>query len=137
MGRPVIIRRRRLPDELERPLLAFEELMALLERARATLTESVPGTRVPGRPLGETLFVFERDLRRVREQMDGWRTPEVDEVWAACSAGLDEALAAAARVREDGSAPEGYEALVGLIGDLLAPLDVFRDAAERFGKLRA
>ena len=32
--------------------------------------------------------------------------------------------------------PEGFEALVGTIGDLLAPLDAFEEAEERFRSLR-
>lgn len=91
---------------------------------------------MPGRPLAETLSEFEEGLGEVRARMDGWRAGEVENEWRAVSAGLDEALALAERVRIEGAEPEGFEGLIGLIGDLLAPLDAFERAAERWDRLR-
>jgi len=106
-----------------------------LERAKAALTGSVPGTRLPGRPLAETLWEFETGLREVRARMDGWRAPEVEEQWSAASAGLDEALELAERLRTEARAPVGFEGLIGVIGDLLAPLEAFEEAAARLREL--
>ena len=130
------LRRRRLPEHLEAPARAFDDLLPPLERARAALTGSVPGTRLPGRPLAETLSEFEDGLREVRDGMDAWRSADVEPEWEACSRGLDEALALADRVRTEGVQPEGFEGLIGLIGDLLAPLDAFERASTRFRELR-
>lgn len=130
------LRRRRLPEHLEAPAKAFDDLLPPLERARAALTGSVPGTRLPGRPLAETLSEFEDGLREVREGMDAWRSADVEPEWEACSRGLDEALEFADRVRTEGVQPEGFEGLIGLIGDLLAPLDAFERASTRFRELR-
>ena len=132
----MILRRKRLPDHLEAPSRALDELIPSLERARAALTESVPGTRLPGRPLAESLSEFEDGLREVRARMDGWRAPEVERAWLDASAGLDEALGLAERVRTEGAPPQGFEGLIGLIGDLLAPLDAFDEAAETLRALR-
>jgi hypothetical protein len=132
----VILRRKRLPEHLEAPSHAFDELIRPLERARVALTESVPGTRLPGRPLAEALSEFEHGVREVRDWMDAWRAPEVEAEWDACTRGLDEALALADRVRTSGAEPVGFEGLIGLIGDLLAPLDAFEAAAARFRELR-
>ena len=132
----MILRRKRLPDHLEAPSCAFEELIPSLERTKAALTESVPGTRLPGRPLAETLSEFEDGLREVRGRMDGWRAPEVEPAWLDASAGLDEALELAEGVRTEGAPPQGFEGLIALIGDLLAPLDAFDEAVERFRALR-
>ena len=87
------LRRRRLPEELRALAAAFDELVPVLERAKAALTEAVPGTRRPGRPLGEALWAFETDLGEVRDRMDAWRTPEVEAQWAAASDGLAETTA--------------------------------------------
>ena len=95
----------------------------------------MPGTRLPGRPLAETLSEFEDGLREVRGGMDAWRTPELEPEWDACSRGLDGSLALADRVRTEGAHPEGFEGLIGLIGDLLSPLDAFEPAAARFREL--
>ena len=130
------LRRRRLPEHLEAPAKAFVGLLPPLERARAALTGSVPGTRLPGRPLAETLSEFEDGLREVRDGMDAWRSADVEPEWEACSRGLDEALEFADRVRTEGVQPEGFEGLIGLIGDLLLPLDAFERASTRFRELR-
>jgi hypothetical protein len=132
----VSLRRRRLPEHLEAPAKAFDDLLPPLERAKAALTGSVPGTRLPGRPLAETLSEFEDGLREVRDGMDAWRSADVEPEWEACSRGLDEALEFADRVRTEGVQPEGFEGLIGLIGDLLAPLDAFERASTRFRELR-
>jgi hypothetical protein len=132
----VILRRKRLPEDLEAPARAFDELIPPLERAKAALTGSVPGTRLPGRPLAETLSEFEEDLGTVRDLMDGWRAPEVEQAWLDASAGLDESLELARRIRIEAASPQGFEGLIGLIGDLLAPLGAFDEAAETFRALR-
>ena len=130
------LRRRRLPEDLRAPARAFDDLVPVLERAKAALADAVPGTRLPGRPLGEALWSFESDLREVRDRMDGWRTPEVEAQWEAAGAGLAESLAQAHRLRTEGAEPEGFEALIGVVGDLLAPLESFEPAAARFRELR-
>ena len=130
------LRRRRLPEDLRAPARAFDDLVPVLERAKAALADAGPGTRLPGRPLGEALWSFESDLREVRVRMDGWRTPEVEAQWEAASAGLAESLAQAHRLRTEGAEPEGFEALIGVVGELLAPLESFEPAAARFRELR-
>jgi hypothetical protein len=132
----IVLRRRRLPDHLEERRAAFEALVPELERAKDALTQSVPGTRLPGRPLAETLFEFEEGVRRVRAGMGAWRSPELEDVWRGADSGLADALALAERVRIEAPEPAAFEALVGLIGDLLAPLEPFASAAERFRELR-
>ena len=133
----MIFRRRRLPEHLVAPFEAFEAVVPALERAKAALTESVPGTRLPGRPLAETLWEFEEGLRAVEEGMPAWCVPEVEPQWNAAWDGLREALLLAERLRVEAPEPAGFEGLIGLIGDLLAPLEEpFEQAAERFRSLR-
>ncbi len=114
----------------------FDDVVSGLERAKAALTEAVPGTRIPGRPLAECLSEFEEGLRGVEAKMAGWRSPEVEQDWLGASAGLHEALALAGGVRIEGPEPDGFGGLTGLIAELLAPLEAFGVAAERFGSLR-
>ncbi|HET8525836.1 MAG TPA: hypothetical protein VFM81_04290 [Actinomycetota bacterium] len=130
------LRRRRLPDELREPARAFADLVPALERAKAALTDAVPGTRLQGRPLAEALWAFESGLREVVDGMDGWRAPEVETEWTAARAGLDESLTLAERLRTSDAAPRGFEELIGVVGDLLAPLEAFEAAAARFRELR-
>lgn len=134
----MVFRRRRLPEHLAAPFEAFEGLVPILERAKSALTESVPSTRLPGRPLAETLWEFEEGLRAVEERMSAWRVREVEAQWNAAFDGLREALALAERLRVEAPEPAGFEGLIGLIADLLAPLEEpFVQAAERFRSLRA
>ena len=130
-----MLRRRRLPEELVAPASAFDAVIPHLERAKSALTSSVPGTRMPGRPLAETLHEFETALGVVRDGMDAWRAPAVEDVWRASNDGLAEALALAERIRTEAPEPAGFEGLIALIGDLLAPLDPFERAATRFREL--
>jgi FAD/FMN-containing dehydrogenase len=128
--------RGRLPDHLEARRRAFHDVLPALERAKSALTTAVPGTRLPGRPLAETLLEFEEGLREVRAGMQAWRTPEVQEVWTRASEGLDEAIDRTERARLAAPAPEGFEGLIGLLADLFVPLESFGDAAERFRELK-
>jgi hypothetical protein len=132
----VVFRRRRLPEHLRPAHEAFEAIVPPLERAKVALTRSVPGTRLPGRPLAETLLEFEQGLREVDAGMEGWRVPEVEDEWLAASSGLDEARGLAQRIRVEAPDPGGFEGLIGMIGDLLAPLEAFGRAEERFRGLR-
>ena len=133
----MIFRRRRLPEHLAAPFEAFQSLVPVLERAKSALTESVPGTRLPGRPLAETLWEFEEGLRAAEEGMPAWRVPQMEPQWGAAGDGLREALALAERLRVEAPEPAGFEGLIGLIGDLIAPLEAFEAAAERFRELRS
>jgi len=131
-----VFRRRRLPEDLAAAYQAFEAIVPPLERAKTALTESVPRTRLPGRSLAETLLEFEEGLREVAAGMDAWRAAEVEDAWLAASEGLTEARALAEQVRVEALPPAGFERLIGLIGDLIAPLEAFSAAADRFGELR-
>ncbi len=132
-----MLRRKRLPESLLGPYVAFRELVGPLERAKAAVTEAVPTARLPGRPLAEALAEFEELLSRVRDGMEAWRSPAVEAEWVAARAGLEEALAVAESLRLEAPDPEGFEGLVGAIGDLIAPLEAFEGAAGRFRALRS
>jgi hypothetical protein len=132
----VILRRRKVPDDVAAAWSVFETLIPAIERARTALTSSVPSTRLPGRPLAETLLEYEEALAEVEVGMDAWRIPALEREWARASEALAQGRALADRVRVDAEPPAGFEGLIGLIGDLLAPLEAFNDAAERFRDLR-
>ncbi len=129
-------RRKRLPERLEAPYRAFLETIEPLERGKEALTASVPGTRLPGRPLAETVLEFELRLREAKELMPGWRVPEVEDVWSAADEAIDRCASMSERLRLEADVPEGFEALIGTIGDLMAPLEAFGGAEERFRSLR-
>jgi hypothetical protein len=130
-----MVRRKRLPAELEEPFAAFRALLDELEPAKAALTEVMPTTRLPGRPLPDALSEFEDGLDRARPLMPAWRAPQVESEWSACAAGLDEAGARARSFREEAPDLGGFEGLIWAVEQLLAPLDAFASADERFREL--
>jgi hypothetical protein len=132
-----VFRRKRLPALLEEVYAAFRATVAPLERGKVALTGSVPGTRLPGRPLAETLLEFEEGLREAEAGMASWRAPEVQDAWRACDEAIRSCLQTTQRLRLDAEMPVGFEALIGTIGDLMSPLEVFEDAERRFRALRA
>ena len=132
----MVFRRKRLPPGLEEPFEAFEGVLAEIEPAKQALTEVMPTTRMPGRPLPDALAEFTDRLRRASRVMPAWRRPETEEAWSRCAAGIDEALGRARRLREDAPDLGGFEGLIWAVESLLDPLEPFREAAERFRSLR-
>lgn len=132
----MILRRKRLPAELEEAFAAFRETVAALERGKAALTESVPSTRLPGRPLAETLLEFEEALRAADLAMPGWRVPALEREWRKADAAITTCRAMSEELRLRAEMPEGFESLIGTIADLMAPLEAFEAAEERFRSLR-
>jgi hypothetical protein len=131
-----IFRRKRLPAELVEPHEAFEAVLAEIEPAKEALTEVMPTTRMPGRPLPDALAEFEERLARAHEGMPAWRSPRVEPEWQACARGVDEARARAARFREDAPELGGFEGLIWAVETLLDPLEPFAEAADRFRSMR-
>jgi hypothetical protein len=130
--------RRRVPSpELRASLVAFHEVLEYLEPAKAALTEVMPTTRMPGRPLPDALAEFEEGVGRAEAVMPGWRIPVLEDDWIACERGLVEARERARRLREQAPELGGFEGLIWAVEELMAPLDGFATAAERFRTLGA
>jgi hypothetical protein len=132
----MVFRRKRLPAELEPSQETFERVLGEVEPAKQALTEVMPTTRLPGRPLSDALAEFEERLGCARGAMAAWRRPEVEQEWVACFAGIDEALERARRLREGAPDLGGFEGLIWAVENLLDPLEPFEAAVERFRSLR-
>jgi hypothetical protein len=132
-----IVRRRRLPPETQAAFDAFRGVLGSVERGKGALTESVPSTRFAGRPLPDTLSEFEECMRDAQRAMPGWRRPSLEREWRAADGALAEALSRAERIRMEAPDPGGFEGVIGLVGDLLAPLEAFQPAVVAFRKLRS
>lgn len=130
------LRRKELPRELRPAEAAFGRVLEELEPAKVAITDVLPGTRMPGRPLGDALEEFERRLVAAGSLMPAWRHPAVDEEWRACDEGLAEALAMTRRIRREAPDVVGFEGMLGLVEGLLDPLDPFTQAEDRFRRLR-
>jgi hypothetical protein len=130
-----VLRRRCLPPELAEAHRAFLVVLSFVEAAKDAIVSTIPSARAPGRSLPVGLVEFEASLRRAEAHMSGWRHEEVRDAWAPSASGLQEALNAGERLRLE--APDlGFEELLARVEDLIAPLEVFEHAVERFRALR-
>jgi len=132
-----MFRRRRLPAQMVASFAAFRAVLDELEPAKAALADVMPTTRMPGRPLAEALREFEAGVERARPLMPAWRVTEIEPQWAACEEGLAEAARRARRFREEAPDVGGFEGLIWAVEQLLAPLDAFAAAEDRFRALGA
>lgn len=131
-----MLRRKRLSTVLETALVALRAVAAEVEAAKDAMTGTVPSTRSAGTPLAEGILEMEHRLTAAQDLMPAWRHPELDAEWLACDAGIRESLERARRLREDPPELGGFEGLIWVVDQLLAPLEAFEAAAERFRTLR-
>jgi hypothetical protein len=131
-----VLRRKRLPRELDLPLTALRSVVLEVEAAKDAMTGTVPSTRSAGTPLAEGILELEQRLTVAHELMPTWRHPDLDAEWLACNAGIRESLERARRLREDPPELTGFEGLIWAVDRLLEPLEAFEVAAERFRTLR-
>jgi hypothetical protein len=131
-----VLRRRRLPEDLEASLAGLRAVVAEVEAGKDAMTSTVPSTRLPGTPLPDALVELEEHLTRADELMPGWRRAELIGEWIACREAIDESLRRAAKLREEAPELGGFEGLIWAVDQVLAPLEAFEAAAERFRTLR-
>jgi hypothetical protein len=131
-----MFRRKELPEELRPAEAAFARVLEELEPAKVAITDVLPGTRMPGRPLGDALDEFERRMVAAGALMPAWRHPAVEQEWVACDEGLTESLALTRRLRREAPDVIGFEGMLGLVEELLDPLEAFAEAEDGFRRLR-
>ena len=131
-----MFKRKRLPEELRGSLERLRDVVAEIEAAKDAMTGTVPSTRSAGTPLAEGILELEERLVSAQELMPAWRHPDLEDQWLACDAGIRESLDRARQLREDPPELGGFEGLIWAVDQLLAPLEAFEAAAERFRTLR-
>ena len=131
-----MFRRKRLSPELDAALVNLRAVVVQVEAAKGAMTGTVPSTRSTGTPLAEGVLELEQRLAAAQELMPTWRHPDVEAEWLACDAGIRESLERARGLREDAPELGGFEGLIWAVDQLLAPLEAFEAAAERFRTLR-
>ena len=131
-----VLRRKRLPRDLQVAVDALRAVVEEVEAAKDGMTSTVPTTRLPGTPLPDALLDLEVHLGRAKELMPAWRHPDVASDWRACDEGIDESLRRATKLREEAPDLGGFEGLIWAVDQVLAPLEAFEAAAERFRTLR-
>jgi hypothetical protein len=131
-----MLRRKKIPDEVRSALEGLRSAVSEIEAAKAVMTATIPRTRLPGTPLPDALLELEEHLERAERLMAAWRHPVVETEWSACDEGIDESLRRAARLRQEAPELGGFEGLIWAVDQVLAPLEAFEAAADRFRTLR-
>jgi hypothetical protein len=131
-----VFRRKSLSPELDAALVNLRAVVDEIEAAKGAMTGTVPSTRSVGTPLAEGIFELEQRLTSAQKLMTAWRHPALEEEWLSCDAGIRESLERARRLREDPPELGGFEGLIWAVDQVLAPLEAFEAAAERFRALR-
>jgi hypothetical protein len=125
-----------MADDLRLALDGLRSVVHHIEAAKGVMTGTVPSTRSAGTPLADGILELEHRLAAAQKLMPTWRHQELEDEWLACDAGIRESLERARRLREDPPELGGFEGLIWAVDQLLAPLEAFEAAAERFRTLR-
>jgi hypothetical protein len=133
----MILRRKRLPAQLEPAFAAFSDVVNEIEAAKSALTDCMPTTRLPGRPLPDALIEYEAHLEAARPLMPGWRVAQTEDRWHACESALTDAIDLASRLRTEAPELGGFEGLLGTVEALMDRLAPFEAAEQRFQELKA
>jgi hypothetical protein len=136
LKRRLFTRKRKLPAQLEVSLEGLRMVVIEVEAAKDAMTGTVPSTRSAGTPLAEGILELEQRLGSAQALMRTWRHPDLENEWLACDAGIRESLDRARQLREEPPELGGFEGLIWAVAQLLAPLEAFEAAAERFRTLR-
>lgn len=131
-----MFRPKTMPARLAPRWAAFQSQVTRVEAARRALLGCLPVGRVDPAPVSVGLDLLGDELAEVRRQMEGWRTPEVDEAWQACRAAIDEATAALPAAHAVAAGSGELEELLGAVGDVVEPLEAWAAAERRWRALR-
>jgi hypothetical protein len=124
----VFRRRPDLPPDLRDAWWTFVDCAEVIEGGRRQLLATLPAGRVEPAPIGVGLDAVVAAVEDARSWMPAWRIEPLEGSWRDCDAALDESLAAVPAAREFAAAPGELEDLLGLLADVVDPLDAFADA---------
>jgi hypothetical protein len=131
-----MLRRKHIPEPLRPAWQAFTAQAERVEHARRALLGCLPVGRVDPVPVPVGLDLLRDELTEVARQLDAWRVAEVSEVWEACRAAVAESLGAVDRAHAVATSTTELEELLGAVGDVVEPLDVWGVAERRWLALR-
>lgn len=126
-----------LPAELAAAYDAFQRCAGHINLAQRAMIRCVPSSpRSTPLPLDAGAQTLRISLADARRDLAGWRRPEVEDVWLACAAALEETLISADAAIERAATTRELEVALAAVSDLLDPLHAFVDAQARFASLR-
>lgn len=96
----------------------------------------LPVGRVDPAPLSVGLALLRDELAAVRKELPAWRVPEVEAQWQAAEAALIEAAGAIKAAERIAATTTELEVLLEAVGDVVTPLDAWREAERGWRRLR-
>ncbi|HUH07682.1 MAG TPA: hypothetical protein VML96_07740 [Egibacteraceae bacterium] len=131
-----MLRSKVIPPHLAAAWEEFQAQAARIERARRALLGCLPVGRVDPAPVPVALQLLRDEALAVREEMGGWRAPEVERAWLRCEAAVDEAVQSLPRAREVAESSTELDALLDAVAGVVEPLDAWHDAERHWLSLR-
>jgi hypothetical protein len=131
-----ILRRKQMPERLREPHAAFEAQAERVETARKALLGCLPTGRVAHAPVPVGLELLRDELAEVREELDAWRVPEIEERWQACARAVDVALERIPAGIERAEQTDEAGVLLNVVSQVVGPLDAWASAERAWLKLR-
>lgn len=131
-----MLRRKRIPAELEPAFQAFRAQAERVEQARSALLSCLPVGRVDPAPVPVGLDLLRDELTAVDGELDAWHRDVIADHWAACSEAILQALAALPNAYRVAASSTELDDLLSAVGDAVEPLDAWHDAERAWLALR-
>lgn len=131
-----MLRRKRMPAELQPAYQAFLSQAERVEQARSALLSCLPVGRVDPAPVPVGLDLLRDELDAVSGQLDMWRHDVIADHWTSCSSAILQTLAALPAAYHAAAHSTELEELLGAVSDVVEPLDAWHDAERAWLALR-
>lgn len=125
-----------MPERLRAPHAAFEAQAQRVEDARKALLGCLPTGRVASAPVPVGLELLRDELTEVRDELDAWRVPEIEDRWHACANAVDVALERIPPGLERARTTDEGGVLLNVVSGIVGPLDTWASAERAWLKLR-
>lgn len=133
----MIFRRKALPPELQGPYATFTAQVERMEAARDALMSCLPVGRVAPAPVPVGLDLLDDTLAELREELDGWRVPQLEAEWQGCVEAIAEARGNISTAHGVAVTSTELEELLGAVEDVDEPLGyAFQQAELQWRRLR-
>lgn len=132
----VMLRRKRIPTELRAAHDAFEAQAQRVEEARTALLSCLPTGRVARAPVPVGLELLRDELREVREVLEDWRVPAIEERWQACARAVDLALERIPESLAQVEETDEGDVVLSAVARVVGPLDAWATAERAWRRLR-
>lgn len=131
-----MLRRKRIPPQLEPAWEAFQVQAERVEQARSALLSCLPIGRIDPAPVPVGLDLLRDELTAITSELGDWRHDLVADHWAACSSAIHQALAALPDAHRVAATSTELEDLLGAVSAVIEPLDAWHDAERAWLALR-